>query len=226
MAGWLALVGGSEWQEGCTFDQSLLERSETSTVTVLPTAAAFENPDAAVAWAAAWFAGLGATVEVCDIRSRHDAESTVLASQLQQARFVYVAGGSPMHLRSTLKDTPALDALLDGWRSGNTLAASSAGAMALCDPMLDPRGGAFTIGLGLLNGLAVLPHANGWSAERTRRTLKLASANVLLAMIDEKTALVRDPHGEWKAEGAGSVRLHANGTDTSDLELLRTLIIQ
>jgi cyanophycinase len=225
MAGWLALVGGSEWQDGCSFDASLLEHTATDVVTVLPTAAAFENPDAAVRTATAWFARLGARVEVCDVRTRHDAESVDLATQLQAARFVYIAGGSPMHLRSTLKDTAVFAALVAGWQSGNTLAASSAGAMALGDPMLDPRGGAFTIGLGLVRGIAILPHANEWSAERTRRTRKLASANVLLAAIDERTALLRDPNGRWHEEGAGSVSLHANGADTSDLTILSTLTV-
>jgi cyanophycinase len=225
MSGWLALVGGAEWTEGCTFDAALLERSGPTVVTVLPTAAAFENPTGAVTWATKWFATLGATVEVCDIRNRTDADNADHAAQLRAAKFVYIAGGSPMHLRSALKDTAAFEALRDGWHDGNTLAASSAGAMALCDPMLDPRGGAFSIGLGLINGLAVLPHAAEWSPERTKRTLKLLSANIQLALIDERTALVRSPEGVWKAEGAGTVRIHANGADTSDLHVLDALTI-
>lgn len=217
------MVGGAEWTEGCSFDAALLERSATSVVTVLPTAAAFENPTGAVEWATRWFGDLGASVEACDIRTRSDADNPDLAAQLGEAEFVYVAGGSPMHLRSTLKDTAAFDALVRGWRGGHTLAASSAGAMGLCDPMLDPRGGAFSIGLGLLRGLAVLPHAQGWSPERTKRTLKLLSSGVQLAMIDERTALVRSPQGAWYAEGAGAVRIYANGADTSDLSVLHAL---
>jgi cyanophycinase len=226
MSGWLALVGGAEWTKGCTFDEALLARSQTSVVTVLPTAAAFENPTAAVTFASQWFATFGASVEVCDIRNRTDADNPALAQQLREAKFVYVAGGSPMHLRSVLKDTLAYEALREGWRSGNTLAASSAGAMALCDPMLDPRGGAFGLGLGLIEGLAVLPHAGEWSAERTKRTLKLLSANIQLAVIDERTALVRSPEGSWNAEGAGTVRIHANGADTSDLHVLDALTVK
>jgi cyanophycinase len=223
MSGWLALVGGAEWTAGCSFDEALLQRSGTKTVTVLPTAAAFENPTGAVTFASKWFKTLGASVEVCDIRNRADADKPELAEQLRNAEFVYVAGGSPMHLRAALKDTLAYQALRDGWAAGNTVAASSAGAMALCDPMLDPRGGAFGLGLGFIEGLAVLPHANEWSAERTKRTLKLLSANVFLAVIDERTALVRSPEGVWNAEGAGTVRIHANGADTSDLHVLDVL---
>ena len=44
MSGVLALVGGAEWREGCTFDAQLLEASGGRDVTVLPTAAAYEHP--------------------------------------------------------------------------------------------------------------------------------------------------------------------------------------
>ena len=49
-AGTVALVGGDEWTEPCTpFDRRLLELAGTDEVLVLPTAAAFEQPDRAVA---------------------------------------------------------------------------------------------------------------------------------------------------------------------------------
>ena len=39
--GILALVGGGEWQDGCTFDAELLATSGTDQVLVLPTAGAY-----------------------------------------------------------------------------------------------------------------------------------------------------------------------------------------
>ncbi|MCU1448472.1 MAG: hypothetical protein JWP02_642, partial [Acidimicrobiales bacterium] len=48
MPGVLALVGGNEWQEKCTFDRALLEASGGSVVLVLQTAAAYELPQRAV----------------------------------------------------------------------------------------------------------------------------------------------------------------------------------
>ena len=46
MSGHLALVGGGEFAEGCSFDASLLEASGGDTVLVVPTAAAYDVDEA------------------------------------------------------------------------------------------------------------------------------------------------------------------------------------
>jgi cyanophycinase len=206
VAGLLALVGGGEWSEGCTFDRDLLEASGADEVVVLPTAAAYEHPDRAVEHARSWFAGLGAKVRPCMVLGRPDAESAEFVSIVRDARFIYLGGGSPMHLRSVLKDTAVWDAIVHAWDSGAVLAGSSAGAMVLCDPMVDPRGGAFTLGLGLVNMLSVVPHANTWSPEKAHRTYSLAPAGVTIVALDEQTAVIRSPEGggHWTGAGAGT----------------------
>src|ERR1700680_848557 len=55
----LALVGGGEWSDGCDFDVELLAASGGDEVLVLPTAAAYEHPEKAVATAAGWCDTLG-----------------------------------------------------------------------------------------------------------------------------------------------------------------------
>lgn len=211
MTGPLALVGGGEWQEGCTFDRALLEASDADEVLILPTAAAYEHPERAVAVAQAWFAGLGARARGLDVLRRTDALDEANAAEVRAARFIYLAGGSPMHLRSVLKSSPVWDALVAAWDAGAALAGSSAGAMVLCDPMVDPRGGAFTVGLALVEQLAVIPHHDTWSEEKARRTLDLAPDGVVVAAVDERTALIRDPDGTWRADGAGGVAVFFRG---------------
>src|SRR5690242_19217339 len=105
MAGLLALVGGGEWRDGCSFDRTLLDAAGTDGVVVLPTAAAYEHPDRAVEAAATWFAGLGAKATGLNVLRRPDALDPANVDAVRAARFVYLCGESSMHLRSVLKDS-------------------------------------------------------------------------------------------------------------------------
>ena len=221
MSGPLALVGGAEWRAGCTFDRDLLAASGSDEVLILPTAAAYEHPERAVEWAERYFDGLGVKARGLMILARPDAEDEANVAALRDARFVYLSGGSPLHLRSVLKDSAAWDALCQAWAGGAVLAGSSAGAMALCDPMVDPRGGAFTLGLGLLAQVAIIPHHDTWSPEKAKRTITLAPAGLPVVGIDEQTALIRDPGGAWTVGGAGGVVVFVDGHEAG-LEALPT----
>jgi cyanophycinase len=207
----LALVGGGEWNPGCEFDQQLWKDAGRPEVVVLPTAAAYEHPQRAVDHASAWFGGFGAKVAPAMVLARTDALEATHAKTIEQARFVYLSGGSSMHLRSVLKDTPVWSALVDAWNNGAVVAGSSAGAMVLGDPMVDPRGGALTLGLGLVDHLAVLPHYDTWSEEKAHRTVQLATGHLRIAAVDERTALIRDPDGSWRTAGAGEVTIYVDG---------------
>ena len=211
MTGILALVGGGEWSDGCDFDAELLAASGGTEVVLLPTAAAFENPDKCIEHATEWFGRLGGRLEALPVLQRGDALDPANADAVRRARFVYLSGGSPLHLRSVLKETPLWDALVEAWRGGAVLAGSSAGAMVLGDPMVDPRGGAFTVGLGMIGNLAVLPHAEPDVAAHHKRTFELADAGLVLAAIPERTALVRDADGAWRSTGAGEATVWVGG---------------
>jgi cyanophycinase len=213
--GTLALVGGGEWQEGCSFDAELLEASGGTEVLVLPTAAAYERPERAVEGATRWFEALGASVVGLDVLHRSDAEDEAKAAAVRGARFVYLSGGSPLHLRSVLKDSTVWDALVAAWQHGAVVAGSSAGAMVLTDPMVDPRGGAFTVGLGLVSQVAIVPNHDSWSPEKAHRTLELAPAGLPVVGIDERTAVIRATDGSWHSAGAGVVTVFVDGREAS-----------
>jgi cyanophycinase len=207
----LALIGGAEWTPGCTFDAELWELSGRASVTVLPTAAAYEHPQRAVEAATRWFADLGARTKAVMVLGRADAEQPASAKAVRGSRFIYMGGGSPLHLRSVLKDSKVWAALVEAWLDGAVVAGSSAGAMVLADPMVDPRGGALTLGLGLVRNVAVLPHSDTWSDEKAHRTVTLATGHLRIAAIDERTALIRDPDGRWRTSGSGVVTVYVDG---------------
>jgi cyanophycinase len=213
-SGTLALVGGGEWADGCdALDAALLEASGGTEVVVLPTAAAFEQPAEVVERAVGWFDKLGATVRPVMVLNRRDADNDANVKAVKGASFVYVADGSPLHLRSALKGSQLWDVIVAAYRAGGVLAASGAGATVVCDPMVDPRGGAYTVGLGLVSGLAVFPY-HGTAAEHLRdRSLDLLRSDAVLAGLDEATALVRTAGGHWRAQGPGTVTLYrSDGT--------------
>ncbi len=221
MSGPLALVGGGEWRDGCDFDAELLAASGGDEVVVLPTAAAYEHPGHAVERATRWFESLDARVRAVDAVDRSGAHDEANTAAVREARFLYLSDGSPMHLRSVLMHSPLWDALVAAWHGGAVLAGSGAGAMVLCDPAVDPRGGAFTLGLGLVRQLTVVARADTWSEDKLHRTLQLTPAGVPLVEVDERTALIRDANGTWRATGVGSVSVWVDGHQ-ADLAALPT----
>ncbi len=223
--GTLALVGGGEWTEGCTFDAALLEASGGNDVLVLPTAAAYQHPERVVLQAAEWFGPLGGQVEGLMVVDRASAEDPGMAATVAGARFIYLAGGSPLHLRAALKKSAVFGALQRAFAAGAVVAGAGAGAMVLTDPMVDPRGGALTLGLGLVDNLAVVPHfgdehddAHG---QKLERTVAMAPAALPVVALPARTALIKDGGGAWRSEGAGTPVVFVAGAQTEGLGALK-----
>ncbi len=208
-AGVLALVGGGEWRDGCRdLDSELLAASGAKEVIVVPAAAAFEHPGKVGIRAGEYFESLGVKCRTLPVLHRAEADDARIAETVRRAKFVYLCDGSPLHLRSVLKDSALFDAILAAYHGGAALAASGAGATLVGDPMVDPRGGAYTVGLGLVPNLAVFPY-HGTAADHMReRSIDLLPKSAKLVGIDEETALVRDPDGAWRVAGAGVVTLY------------------
>ena len=221
--GTLALVGGDEWTAGCDFDAELLAASGGRSVLIVPTAAAFEQPAHAIARAREHFARWDATIDVLDVLRRSDAMSTEVAERAAGAPFSYLASGSPMHLRSVVLGTPVWAAIVGAWHAGAVLAASGESASALSTHMVDPRGGAFTVGLDLFDQLTVIPRWSTWSEDKWHRTVRLARHGMAVVGIDERTALIAE-HDRWRVAGVGSVTVHLDGrpAPVSGLAPLRT----
>lgn len=208
--GLLALVGGGAWGEQDAFDAELLERADTEELLLLPTAAAYERPERQIEAARSFFAGT-VGVRALMVMSRSEAEDEANAAAIRQSRFIYLADGSPLHLRSVLKASRAWQAVFDAWESGAVVAGVGAGAMVLTDPMVDPRGGAFTLGLGLVVEMSVIPDYLGETEEKHRRTIRLAPRGVPVAAVPRGSALVREPDGTWRSLGARPTEVFVDG---------------
>ena len=211
MNGPIALVGGDEFAPGCEFDAELIAEVSATEILLLPTGSAYENPERLIAAAETWFAGLGVSVRTLQVYTRRDAFDADLLAAVASARMIYLAGASPMHLRSVLKDTPMFEALHEAWRAGAALIGTSAGADVLCDPMVDQRGGAYTVGLGLVPGVSVIPRSNTWSKEKVHRTVELSPAEVVVVELPERTAILLDGSAGWRSSGVGEVVVHTAG---------------
>jgi cyanophycinase len=216
--GTLALLGGGEWTELCrALDSHLLHLAESDEVLVLPTAAAFEHPERAVERAAKWFQGLDAKATGLPVLNRRDAEADENVAAMRVARFVYLSDGSPLHLRSVLKGSALYDAMLYAYGRGAVIAASGAGATVVCDPMVDPRGGAYTVGLGMVRGVAVFPDHAGAADHRRERSLELQPDDAVLVGLDQHTAIVHEASGHWNVIGPGQATIYRAGTAVAEL---------
>lgn len=211
MRGPIALVGGAEWHPPARpLDEWLLERSGSNKVTILPTAAVPEGrPELAVEFARKYFEGLGAEVEGVMITDRSEALDQRLVEPLASARFIYIAGGEPGYLAGALRDTAAWRAIVDANDRGAVLAGSSAGAMALCDPMLVPRSG-LQPGLGVFEKMIVLPHHDKWKDASISLIESMAGDDLRFVGIDECTGLIVE-QTKCLVLGPGSVTLYRGG---------------
>jgi cyanophycinase len=203
MTGIIALQGGGPFADNDDLDRALLSEigvtdRTTGRVVVLPTAEAFEQPDRMAAAAAAWGDRLGVEVETVMVLNRGGASDPTAVAAVRAARAVYLVGDQPLHLRSVVKDTPVWDALCEVIENGGLVVGVGPSASALCDPMVDPRGGAFMLGLGLVGGLAFVGGSDQLSAERLHRTLELADTTVACAPVG--SALVHRAAG-WTVVG-------------------------
>lgn len=212
MEGLLVLNGGEEFQPGNEpQDELLVEAAGEGPAFVVPTAAARQHPEAAVANAIRWFAGLGLKVRELPVLKKRDAQSDKLAVEAGQGTFFYLVGGDPGLVAEVLRGSRVWEAMVRVWAAGQAaLAGSSAGAMAMADytlvmarwPHHDVRRA--RPALGLVPGVAVLPHYERFGKRWTDAEIVDAPSGLRVLGLDEKTAAAWDGL-RWTALGAGAV---------------------
>lgn len=195
----VVLLGGGEWSAATApIDARVLEAGMS--VAVVAAAAAFENQAERETTAIEHLAARGMRPIVVPVSSHRDAQSPVVAAELARADAIYLGDGSAMHLRAVLRRSLLWDEIAAGASNGKPVVASGAAAEVVCDPMVDPRGGGFTVGLGLVNDISVIAGAELWSEEKTRRCAELAPPYLPIAALCTDAGLASN-NGAWQGEG-------------------------
>ncbi|HEX8967303.1 MAG TPA: Type 1 glutamine amidotransferase-like domain-containing protein [Chloroflexota bacterium] len=210
--GFLALVGGDEFTPGNeAHDRLLVEHRGPGRAYVVPTAAARQRPDLAVATAQQWFKGLGLDVVELPVLKRTDAASATNVKLAEQGGLFYLTGGDPGLVVDVLRDSAVWRAIVAAWWRGAALAGSSAGAMALGEWTLIRKaypGHAerrYKPALDLVRRVAVAPHFETFGHRWVDSVLREPPAeDVVIVGIDERSATVWDGRA-WTAHGPGRI---------------------
>jgi cyanophycinase len=211
MEGVLALVGGDEFNPGNEQqDRVLAKAARPGPAFVVPTAAARQGPDQAVAHATAWFKQFGLELRELPVLKRADANSKELAALARTGGFFYLVGGDPGLVAQVLRGSRVWTAIFEAWLEGASLAGSSAGAMALGSHSLIRASWPNRFNrrpaeaLALVPETAVLPHFETFGHRWVESAERELPGTTLLG-IDERSAAVCMGDGEWRAYGPGSV---------------------
>jgi cyanophycinase-like exopeptidase len=198
-------------------------------VVLLPTAAAGERPEMAVAFGSAALrrvaaeAGIAVDIEAAMVVNASSAAAPREANRLAGADLVYLPGGDPGKLAAILPNSPAWRAVLAAHAGGAVVAGASAGAMIIAAWTWTATGGA--AGLGLVPGIVVVPHAErvaerGWAGTFARRVPPGLGPLGALGL-EERTGIVSEPAGEgdgphavWRVVGPGMVHWTPAGERT------------
>ena len=201
MPGPVALVGSGEYLPVMRpIDEALLE-GRSSKVILLPTAAGQEGDDRVSYWlelGVAHFLEMGMDPVPLRVLTREDAELPDVVAEVAGAGLIYLSGGSPAYLSTTLRDTPLWKAITDAHATGAALAGCSAGACALTAISGGFRnpGQPAEPGLSVIPHLAVIPHFDRFDARSpglVGTLLERTGPDLTLVGIDEETALVGGP---------------------------------
>ncbi len=215
MAGAVALVGAGEFLPlMADVDRRLLEATgaRRPRVAIVPTASYPDGPVVFRRWAdagVAHFRALGAEVEAVLVRDAVDADDPAYAQAVGEADLVYFSGGKPAYLLRTLVGSAVWRAALAAHARGAVLAGSSAGAMVLAarQPRLRRRLPilvAWDRALGLVPGIAVLPHYDRVPEPLAALLALQAPRGCLVVGLDEDTAMI-GRNGAWQVFGRARV---------------------
>lgn len=203
----LALVGSGEYLPRMeAVDRRLLERlADVPRVVCLPTAAGTEGSERIDYWSQLGvdhFTRLGAETTTVPIIDRASADDEVYAAAIAAANFIYLSGGKPDYLYTSLAGSRAWDAICGVLERGGVLAGCSAGAMILGEKFFGFPG--WKQGFNFLPGKTVIPHFDEIPGALLSSMRLLSGHKLTVLGIDGNTALVKSG-ATYEVIGAGGV---------------------
>ena len=221
MNGSLALVGSGEYLPAMAeFEKSLVQdgvkNGKEARYVQIPTAAGRESTDCLEYWKQLGLRqakAIGVEATYLPIYTREDAFNQKYVDAVANSALMYMSGGDPHHLAEVLIDTPLWSAIVENWKTGESLAGCSAGAMVLSAHIPNFRllKKTATQGLNLLPEIRVIPHFNKffkWIPESAAKVLLHVPDNSILIGVDELTAIVkRSRDTEWVVVGEAKVHV-------------------
>ena len=221
MHGSLALVGSGEYLPAMAeFEKSLLDdgikNGKENIYIQIPTAAAQESASRLEYWrdlGQKQAQVIGAKPLFLPIYTREDAQNMSFVNQISNGALIYMSGGDPHYLATTLIDTPIWQAIVKNWQSGGSLAGCSAGAMVLSSQIPNFRLSRAepTAGLNLIQDIRVIPHFNKffkWIPESAAKLLMHVPDDSILIGIDELTAIVKRGGSDfWQVYGQAKLHM-------------------
>jgi cyanophycinase len=182
-------------------------------VVILPTAAGGEDPDDWAYRGVEHFTRLGARTVALMVLNWSHAEDPQNVVEVSSADLVYLSGGKPARLLAALEGSPLWSGVLQARRNGGWIVGASAGAMVLGDWTLVHAPGSghgtpttWTIGLGILQGIAVVPHYDRWD-EAERLADEIAPSCTVFGIAEDSAVLLDEGHGRALGRGEALIRI-------------------
>ena len=214
--GRVALVGSGEYlPEMASFESELLKAGGSDLFVQIPTAAGRESASRISYWqelGRAQAERIDAKQIFLPVFNREDALREDLAELIDGAGLIYLSGGDPHYLASTLIGTPVYEAIIRNWSSGSSLAGCSAGAMVLGPdiPHFRKPKEEGEPGFNVLSNIRTIPHFNKffrWIPESAAQRFMKAPDHICVVGIDEMTAIYSDDLVIWSVIGDGKAHL-------------------
>lgn len=207
--GYLVLIGGAEDKKNeKVVLQKVVSINNAKNAVVIPTASSY--PTGLAEDYVYAFRALGVeNVSILDIREKSDTERTDYIEKVANADLIFFTGGDQYKLVNVFNDTDLLQLIRSRYNNGATIAGTSAGAAAACDPIIfdgDSAGMSkgsihFCKGFGFINNVTIDTHFVS-RGRLGRLTQFLSSGKSLRGIgIGENTAIVVAPDNTFEVVG-------------------------